>query len=308
MLYSTPFPLKLKSILFITALLLLMVSCKKSKQKNVSAGIVSEISDVRTDGNTKTVALSPTAGSETITAITLKNQTTGTGSSVHVKLSLDNAAVTAASLMPLPMNGYTLSTLEYDIPANGSVAVPIVINRTNLLTVDTTYGISFEISTTSSGTIANDAKKIMVKIGLRNRWDGRYKATGTMTDFSEPTIYSFPEQEIYVITTSPTQVKVIPKQLGIVGYIVTNIANPTFYGSFGPVVNFDATTNKITSVINFYGQPAANTRSAELDPSGTNQWDPTTKNIAIKFWMNQPSVITPHKAIFNSTWTYLGPR
>jgi hypothetical protein len=278
-------------------------SCNKNKDNTVTT----EIAEARTGGPIHLVSLDLTT-TETITALTLQTKADGFSGTVHVKLSLNNAAVTAASLMPLPTANYTLATLEYDLPASGTVIVPLVINKVGL-TVDTTYGLSFTIETVSAGTIATDAKTILVKMGLRNRWDGRYRVTGSMTDMFNGA-FVFTEHETKLITTSATQVKMIPTQLGIPGYLIMNGINLTFYGNFGPVVNFDPVTNNITSVVNFYGQPSPgpNSRSAELDPSGANTWNPTTKNITIKFWMNEPSAIVPHRSAFNNVWVYLGPR
>jgi len=281
-----------------------MPSCKKDKTSKGTAG--TEIADVRTEGNVKTIALDFTPGSQTVTAITLKNVSDGSTGTVHVKLATDNAAVTAEKLKPLPANSYTPPALEYDVPANGTVTVPLVINRSNL-TVDTTFGIGFTIAEVNAGTIAADAKKIVVKITLRNRWDGRYKVTGSMTDATQPT-YAHVEHEMYLITTSPTQVKMIPKELGIEGTLITIGGSKSYYSNFGPVFNFDPATNKISSVINHYGQPASNGRSAETDPSGTNTWNPANKNIVLKYWMNEPAIITPHRSSYNNTYTYLGER
>jgi hypothetical protein len=300
-----PRSIHLITLLFILTLTLPQFACKKDRGGSNSTSLV-EISDVRTAGATKTIALPFTAGTETVTAITLKNTSNSTGNAVHVKLATDNAAVTAAVLMPLPANAYTAPALEYDIAANGTITVPLIINRSNL-TVDTTYGIAFTISQVSAGEIAQDAKKIVVKITLRNILDGRYAVTGTLTDFTDPA-YSSPDHEILLITTSPTQVKMIPKLLGIEGTLIKNGANLTYYGSFGPVFTFNEATTKITSVVNFYGQPAANTRSAELDPSGSNSWNATTKTITVKYWMNQPSVVAGHRALYTNTYTYIGAR
>jgi len=45
------------------------------------------------------------------------------------------------------------------------------------------------------------------------------------------------------------------------------------------------------SVTNAYGQPAGNTRAAELDPSGVNAYDPDSKTIKVKFFMTQKSLV-----------------
>ncbi len=261
------------------------------------------IVEVRTTGNLNTVSLDFASGNQQATLLTLESTN---GTPVNVRLSTDNAPVTAARLMPLPASSFTALTLQHQVPANGSLPVQLQINKTNLK-VDTTYGLYFKIEEVSAGNIVADAKTLLVKITLRNRWDGRYRITGTMTDVIEPT-YGFREQEVLLITTGPNQAKIKPKELGIEGLIIKVGANDSYYSNFGPVLNFD-NNNKITSVVNFYGQPSAtHGRSAELDPSGGNSWSPSNKGMSIKFWMNQPTVATPHRSAFTTTWTYIGER
>lgn len=280
---------------------LAFTSCKK-KKVNLPANTTS-IAEVRTTGNINTVSLDLGAGTQLATLLTLESSNS---SAVTVKLSTDNAPVTAAKLMPLPPASYTALPLQHTVPANGKLPVQLTITKTNL-TVDTTYGLHFRIQEVSAGTIVADARELLVKITLRNRWDGRYRITGTMTDVTEPT-YAFAEQEVMLITTGPNQAKVIPKKLGIEGLIIKIGINESYYSNFGPVLNF-SNDNKVSSMVNFYGQPApANGRSAELDPSGANSWNSTNKSMSLKFWMNQPAVATPHRSAFNTQWTYLGER
>lgn len=282
--------------------MIFIFSCKKDRDK----GFV-EIEDVRTTGNSKTLSINLTPGNVTTNAITLKNQSE---KAVHVKLALDSTGIGAISGLKYLLPGrFTLASFEYDVPANSNVSVPLTVNP-YYFTPDTVYGIGLKIENVSSGNIAGDAGKIILKLDFRNRWDGRYRVTGTFVDIAAPTL-TFTEQEVNMITTNATGIKMIPKDLGIEGYLILSGTSLSYYGSFGPVFNFNATTNKIISVINYYGQPASNTRSAELDPSGTNQWDPSTKAITVKFWQNQPSVVTTapyHRVSFSNTLLYLGPR
>ena len=281
-------------------------SCKKN---NNNASYSMEISDVRTGGNIKVVNLIYSPGTEAVTAITLKNQSNGSGN-VHVKLNVNDAGVAATGSAKLRPANYTLPSTEFDVAANASVAVPITINKTGL-SIDSTYGLAFTINHVSSGTIASDADSIIVKFDQRNRWDGHYKITGSMTDVSTTTI-TFTAQDVKLVSSSANSVTMIPDQLGIPGYLILSGGSLSYYGSFGPVFTFDATTNKVISVVNSYGQPASNTRSADIDPSGLNQWEPATKNIPnIKFFMKQPNTVTtpPYiRTYFNNTFTYLGPR
>ena len=142
-----------------------------------------------------------------------------------------------------------------------------------------------------------------------NPYDGKYRIEGTLTDHKDPSFVWPGNTYLYRLETlSPTQIQLISVDLGIAGHLLKNGINLTFYGNFGVIVNFDPATNKITSITNSYGQPSATSgRSAVLDPSGVNSWDPVTKNIKIKFWMDETGFVG-HRTSFDETWVYIGPR
>lgn len=141
-----------------------------------------------------------------------------------------------------------------------------------------------------------------------NPWDGKYRIEGTMTDAVDPTYtWAGNTYEYTLETTSSTQVKVISKNLGISGHLILVGGSLSYYSQFGLIVNWDPSTNKITSITNSYGQPSPSGRSAVLDPSGVNTWDPVTKNIKIKYWLDQTGV-TGHRTSFDETWVYIGAR
>src|SRR5688572_25509883 len=253
----------LRVVLFVTMLwpavsLLLLNSCKKDRNAN---GI--GIADAETGGGVKLVSVDFVPSDQTITPITLKNYT---DASVHVKLAIENAGVQAAGARVMPANTYTIGTLEYDIPANGSVNVPFMY-KGSVITIDTIYGIGLKIAEVSSGRILSHASGIILKFDFRNRWDGRYKVTGSMVDIAAPTLGHY-EHETNLITRSATTLISIPKELGIPGYLILSGTSLSYYGSFGPVFHLNNSTNKVVAVTNSYGQPASNTRSAEIDPTG----------------------------------------
>jgi hypothetical protein len=283
-----------------TFLFFIIISgCKKNKDSAVV-----EISDLSA-GNEKVVNLEFLPGNQTVDVITIKN--TGSGKA-HVKFATDTA-VSSIGAIPLPAANYTPGNLEFDIPANNSITLQAIINRTGL-TVDQPYGVGFKIESVEGGSIANGSQSIKVKFDLRNRWDGRYKVTGNFVDIAAPTL-TFTEQEVNLVTTGPASVVMIPKDLGIPGYLILSGTSLSYYGSFGPVFNFDPASNKVVSVVNSYGQPASNTRAAELDPSGVNKWDAATKSMSVKFYMKQSNTVTtpPHiRVYFNNTFINLGNR
>ncbi len=138
--------------------------------------------------------------------------------------------------------------------------------------------------------------------------DIRYNVTGTMKDFSTSSYTGYYPHEITLTKGSATQGTMVPKELGIPGHLILVGTSTSYYSNFGIIITFDLSTNKITGITNHYGQPAPNGRSATLDPSGVNAWNPATKEIKIKYWLDEPAVITPHRVSFDETWTYLGPK
>lgn len=145
-----------------------------------------------------------------------------------------------------------------------------------------------------------------------NQWDGRYRMEGTMTDHTNPAYGWMNNTYEYSLQTSGTNTdSLVCNALAFPGIIIGNtgggITNATYYSKFGLIMTFDAATNKVTSVTNYYGQPSSNGRSAVLDPSGFNDVNPTTKNIRVKFFMDETGV-AGHRATFDVTLVYLGAR
>jgi Domain of unknown function (DUF1735) len=168
------------------------------------------------------------------------------------------------------------------------------------------YAFSYKIAKVSnagyiiSGNHASSAIAVLAK----NRFDGVYTLTGSMTDLANAALTGNYPTEVELRTGGTSQVVMWDKTGGLgLRHTILSGGSLSFYGSFGVVINFN-NDNTVASVVNSYGQPAANGRSAELDPSGVNKWDPKTKTLKIKYWMNQPSVIPGHRTSFDETFTF----
>lgn len=190
------------------------------------------------------------------------------------------------------------------------------------------YALAFDITTTSGGTVTKTEKKsVIVLISIKNKYDGVYSVEGTMTDVASSTfthfsnyinstanIYTKPPFKLQLRTVSATKCAVYDEEFfgdGNNAYQMPITSGTTYsrYGSFGIIIEFDPATDKVIAVTNYYGQPAANTRSAQLDASGVNTWSNGT--MQIKYNMLQPSVVTtaPHiRTTWDETWKYLGSR
>lgn len=135
-----------------------------------------------------------------------------------------------------------------------------------------------------------------------NKYDGNYTMTGTMIDYTNSALSGKYPANVALITQSANSVAMwdLDYVRGY-GHRILSGTSDSWYGDFAPVFTFDA-NNNVTSVTNRYGQPAGNGRSGELDPSGVNKWDPATKTLKVKYWMNQPG--NTHRTLFDETFTW----
>ena len=235
------------------------------------------------------------------------------------------------SLYQLVDNGVTRDGDNFSIPlASKAIGNELTINLDGAKwDVTHKYGMWYKIEDPAGLTVTTDAGYVFVTIEAKNKWDGIYKVEGSMTDVANPVLgnvnlyldfdqtYADPPMQLELRTLSPTTCVCYDNYFygGYFKAISSNNGDGTFtyssYGSFCAIFEFDPATDKIVAVTNWYGQPAGNSRYAEIDPSGDNQYDASSKIIKIKYWMNQPSVVTDppyHRSAFNEVWTYLGPR
>ncbi|OQP58042.1 hypothetical protein A3860_39540 [Niastella vici] len=128
-----------------------------------------------------------------------------------------------------------------------------------------------------------------------------YVCTGTMIDYTSSSIAGPYPWNVTLHAINPTQLELVDNDYskGVYHKIISG-GSASYYGQFGVVINLDA-SNNVISVVNKYGQPSSNGRSAELDPSGINKFDPDTKVLAIKYWLNQPG--STHRTLFDETFT-----
>jgi uncharacterized protein (TIGR02145 family) len=138
-----------------------------------------------------------------------------------------------------------------------------------------------------------------------NDYDGDYIVNGNMLDVTNANFIGAYPNKVQLESVDANSVAMFDVTINNFAHLFLNVSSLSYYGSFAPVFAFD-TTNKIIAVTNYYGQPSANGRSAELDPSGINTFDPVTRTISVSYWMNQPSVIAGHRTHFVETFTYLG--
>ena len=211
-------------------------------------------------------------------------------------------------------NGVSQSGNDYVVtfaPGVTAVTISMIINGDKW---DPSYSYANYLVLTDGGgdqinPLANEA---LTAIAIKNQWDGNYKVTGSMVDFASSSLSGPYPWNVTLLTSGLYSFQVRDNDYtgGIYHKILSGTSN-SYYGSFGIQINMNP-DNTVNSVINVYGQPAGNGRSAELDPSGLNYYDPSTKTLYIKYWMNQTGISglpdPPHRTSFDEVYTFTSPR
>ncbi|NLU90737.1 DUF4998 domain-containing protein [Chitinophaga sp. Ak27] len=129
----------------------------------------------------------------------------------------------------------------------------------------------------------------------------QYTCTGQMIDHTNGSLTGPYPWNVTLRPTTATQLELVDNdETNDVYHKILNGGNGSYYGSFGVVFNLD-NNYRVISVVNKYGQPSSNGRSAELDPSGINKFDPSTRTLKVKYWMNQPGAT--HRTSFDETFS-----
>lgn len=315
------------NIPWLLVLVILISSCEKTEIKyEPNRKTIVKIKDAENEVTQKARDVLPTID-EFILIDVRRNPTSPTdlNQPLTVKLVKDASLITAyntahgTSFVELPSATYTLSADISNITfAAGEdiKTIKIRLDKTSL-SLSTQYALAFKLTEVGTGAvISNSLKEAIYAIGIKNKWDGIYRVTGTFQDVNNAAFVGTYPYEWELHTNGPNQCIVYDNVfLGIPGFAFNSAGNPaapnTYYGSFGLVVNFDPVTNKVTSVVNYYGQPAGNTRSAMLDDTGINAYNAASKQVDIKYFMLQPNAVAtpPHiRARWNEQWKFIGAR
>jgi len=307
--------MRLKYLIAIFVASILFASCLKSKNDllenldNDPGSIVVSIYDIALEGGhtDKTVALEPNPPVETLNLITLRllAPKQKPSSDVTATITVDNSGI-PAGFLPLPTGAYSIPSMTIKFPKDSSdVVIPITITKATL-DPSKQYALGIRVSTVSEGIISSTGNYFVVKFLVKNKYDGLYKVTGTMVDLTNATLTGNYPLEFELRSTGANTNAVYDHNTGTQTHLILSGGAPSQYGSYGLNITFDLVTNKITSIVNSFGQPSANGRSAGLDPTGVNAYDPVTKTIKIKYFLLQPGSTV--RTIFDETWVYTGPR
>jgi hypothetical protein len=287
------------------------------------------------------------------------NDEAGLFSTTNVVVKDDVAAVQAAGYVLLPSAWYTIQSEVPKVGGSGGTwsfvfkpsefakEISITLTNPTLLDPSTLYGLGFTITSVDASGMISHAKSVVIEIGAKNDWDGVYAVRGPIQDVVTPNLIQWANQpgysdpwlnanpgawEAHLVTSSATDCVVWDMTLwGWPALPLYNTAGGTNtgYGGVGFVLRFDAATNAVASLRNFYGDPsfgnfptplgnpisgsgpplyqASNSRYLTLDPSGANAVQ-GNRDILFKFFMYHPSVAPGIRTYGDQHFQYLYSR
>ena len=234
---------------------------------------------------------------------------------LHITLAENDQAINdyntanTTSFTPASSANYTI------VNPGGVVLIPkgsntgylqIKLKPNNFIGVSAAFPFKITNIKETGYTISGNQNTGIVGLNIKNQYDGHYAVSGSFTDLIRPSVTGYYPFEIDLITAGANTVDFFTTTQNIGPYHPINSGGLAYYGSFRPEFTFDPASNKLVSVINTYGQPAPNGRSAAIDPAGINTFDPATKTISISYLMLQPG--TSIRTKFTEVYTYIGPR
>lgn len=199
-----------------------------------------------------------------------------------------NAAHSDDSLTMIPTAAFKLP-VTVTIPAGQRRAqVPIDL-ISNLLDPSLTYGLPVTITDASGEVISKNFASLVVRVGVRNKYDGNYAYKGYIFREGDPVLTGY--------------YKDLKSGLETNGATSLNFTNPVWSdgsgvgGIGGLTININPVTNKVT-------MKSRDRSDLGNVPGYDNRYDPATKTFYLSFKWNA----SPSSRIATDTLTYTGLR
>jgi hypothetical protein len=227
---------------------------------------------------------------------------------IVVTLAVNNELVNAyntannTNVSVLPADAYQAQNMTITIPAGQRVSNRFVIPiNTSLLNATTEYALGLTIQSVSDPSINIPAnlKNVVLKVVLKNKYDGIYRLTGY---HNRPTLNCPYDQTMHMVTEGAKSVVFYWPLASSEGHPIGTCPGVSWYGTaVRPVVVFDD-DDIVTDV---YNKDAAVviTRFDAATGSNVSRYDEATKTIIVHWNYNAH----PERAFFD-TLVYVGPR
>ena len=219
-------------------------------------------------------------------------------------IALPNSSFTVDPATPKSGDDYTV-TFE---PGEFYKAIKITVPNATTLDPSKAYALGFRIgSVDRGGRISGDQNQVLVEIGLKNKYDGRYRLDGAFYHPTQSPGYDAFTVNVEMHTSGVNSVKLYVPDFG--GYYSPGLFMGTLnaFGSQEPEFTIDPATNKVTVQNSYPGAVTFYTMAAGYN----SHYDPATKTIYAKWGYNYdpgPTFNAANTREWTDVFTYLGPR
>lgn len=181
--------------------------------------------------------------------------TGATGAPQDIPLTFDiyDAAVTAyntqqsSSLTIMPTSLYTLNTPSATI-AKGTFFTTVSFTFSpQSFDFTKTYGLAVRIKSATGANISSNFGTIILAIGAKNKYDGVYKVTGSLTD-ANGVYRGFYPTEVEFRTIDAQTVNVYNRDFGGNYYIFNRISDDAYLNGGSLRFKFDTATDKLLTI------------------------------------------------------------
>lgn len=205
----------------------------------------------------------------------------------------------------LPDSTYSIPSWDASIPAGSrEFLVPIKFFTSK---IDPGHVYILPLTIVKSSLAISSWNHLMINVGAKNKYDGKYTVTGTFVHNNASFTGSYPKTVGLVTEGAATNAYFdYGVNGGTFGYGFSNAGSGSYFGNWAPVFTFDADGN-VTKMSNYYADPAPRSRDAQLDtsPGTVNKYDFATQSMDVSYYFIQSGGVV---AKIHEIWTYKGPR
>ena len=215
----------------------------------------------------------------------------------------------------LPSNAYLIADYKVTVKKGQNLDSLKLVIYPDKVDLSKQLALSLKLADASGRLLSKNFSNVVYSIGVKNKYDGVYdmriKTVGwDAYGIADGLTGQWPRvsgNAIGMVTASANSVTLFDylRSDNLQPAFTTGLAGATAFGATTPKFTFDATTNKLTSVVNTTPDDGRG-RVLNLNPSVTDsRFDPATRTIYAAYIMSQNG--RPDQKIYD-TLTYTGPR
>ena len=202
----------------------------------------------------------------------------------------------------MPDSAYQIASWDATIqPGHREDSIPITIFTTKIAPG---HNYILPLTIIKSSINISNWNHLMLNIGAKNHFDGIYTVTGTFVDLTNPAFTQNYPKTVGLVTEGLATVAYFDYGVngGTFGYGFLNAGSGSYFGNWAPLFTFDADGN-VTSVSNYYTDPAPRSRGSQLDtsPGTVNKYDLDSKSMDVSYYFMQAGAI---RGKIHEVWTY----